>query len=80
MAEPLPPTLLDAASRGTLVALSMLLASVLRRDRPRLAGPRVPARPWPSALACRSSVPPPLFEALVPRGRQGRSGGSRWTD
>jgi AraC-like DNA-binding protein len=65
MLDPLALSLVDAALRGTLLALLLLLAAVLLRDRPRL----------PAALAgvamtlglCVQVVSStPLFEARVP--------------
>ena len=64
MPASLPLTVLDAALRGTLLALLALLAVVLWRDRPRLRSARAGA-----ALALGLCVQvigaTPLFEALV---------------
>ena len=66
MTEPLPLTLVDAALRGRLIALLLLLAGMLGRDRPRL-----PAA-WAGValtlgLCVQVLSSTPLFEALVPR-------------
>lgn len=60
-----PSILIDAALRGVLIALLLLLALVLGRDRPRLSAARAGA-----ALALGLCVQvigsTPMFEALVP--------------
>ncbi len=58
-------TLLDAALRGTLIALLLLLAAVLLRDRPRVsaAGASVVMM---LGLCVQVIGATPLFEALVP--------------
>lgn len=65
MTDPHALTLVDAALRGTLLALLLLMATVLWRDRPR-----APAARAGSALClglCVQTVSAtPLFEALVP--------------
>ena len=64
MPDPLP--LVDAALRGMLVALLMLLALVLWRRRPRVpAGLAGVATSLGLCVQVVSSTP--LFEALVPR-------------
>ena len=66
MTEPLPLTLVDAALRGTLIALLMLLAGVLGRDRPRLPAARAGVA-LTLGLCVQVLSSTPLFEALVPR-------------
>jgi AraC-like DNA-binding protein len=66
MPAPLPSTLLDAALRGTLVALLMLLAAVLGRDRPRLPAARTGVA-LTLGLCVQVVSSTPMFEALVPR-------------
>lgn len=66
MSDPLPLTLFDGALRGTLVALLMLLAAVLRRDRPRLPAARAGVA-LTLGLCVQVVGSTPLFEALVPR-------------
>jgi AraC-like DNA-binding protein len=66
MSEPLPSTLFDAALRGTLIALLMLLAVVLGRDRPRLAAARAGVA-LTLGLCVQVVASTPTFEALVPR-------------
>jgi AraC-like DNA-binding protein len=66
MPEPLPATLLDAALRGMLIALLMLLAVVLGRDRPRLAAARA-GMALTLGLCVQVVGSTPAFEALVPR-------------
>ena len=66
MTDPTPLTLLDAALRGTLLALLLLLAGVLARDRPRLAAARVGVALM-LGLCVQVVSSTPLFEALVPR-------------
>ena len=69
MSDPTPLTLLDAALRGTLLALLLLLAGVLARDRPRLAAARAGVALM-LGLCVQVISSTPLFEALVPRGWQ----------
>ena len=66
MPEPLTLTLLDAALRGTLVALLLLQAAVLWRDRPHLPAARAGVA---MALGvCEQVVSAtPLLEAALPR-------------
>ena len=66
MPEPLPLTLVDAALRGTLIALLLLLAGVLGRDRPRLPAARVGVA-LTLGLCVQVLSSTPLFEALMPR-------------
>ena len=66
MSDPTPLTLFDAALRGTLLALLMLLAGVLARDRPRLAAARAGVALM-LGLCVQVVSSTPLFEALVPR-------------
>ena len=66
MLEPLPPTLVDAALRGTLIALLLLLAGVLGRDRPRLPAARAGVA-LTLGLCVQVLSSTPMFEALVPR-------------
>lgn len=66
MPEPFPATLLDAALRGMLIALLMLLAVVLGRDRPRLAAARAGVA-LTLGLCVQVVGSTPAFEALVPR-------------
>ena len=66
MSEALPLSLADAALRGVIVALLVLLAGVLRRDRPRLASARVGVV-FTLALCVQVVGSTPLFEAQVPR-------------
>ena len=65
MPEPLPLTLIDAALRGTLVALLLLLAAVLRRDRPRLLAARAGVL-MTLGLCVQVVSSTPLFEDRVP--------------
>lgn len=66
MADPQLPTLLDAALRGTLVALLLLLAAVLLRDRPRLPAARAGVA-MVLGLVVQVVSSTPWFEATVPR-------------
>lgn len=66
MPDSVLPTLLDAALRGTLLALLLLLAVVLWRDRPQLSTARVGAA-LALGLCVQVVSSTPLFEALVPR-------------
>jgi AraC-like DNA-binding protein len=64
-----PTALLDAALRGVLLALLLVLASVFGRDRPRLPAARTGAL-LALGLCVQVIGATPLFEALVPRGWQ----------
>lgn len=66
MADPQLPTLLDAALRGTLIALLLLLAAVLLRDRPRLPAARA-GMALALGLVVQVVSSTPWFEASVPR-------------
>lgn len=66
MSDPLVPTLLDAALRGTLVALLLLLAVLLQRDRPHLPAARAGVA-LTMGLVVQVIGSTPLFESLVPR-------------
>jgi AraC-like DNA-binding protein len=67
MPAPLPPsTLLDAALRGVLLALLLMLARVLGRDRPRLPAARAGVA-LTLGLCIQVIGSTPMFEALVPR-------------
>jgi AraC-like DNA-binding protein len=66
MSESLPSTLFDAALRGMLIALLMLLALVLARDRPRLAAARAGVA-LTLGLCVQVLASTPTFEALAPR-------------
>jgi AraC-like DNA-binding protein len=58
--------LVDAALRGTLVALLVLLAATLQRDRPHLPAARAGVA-MALGLCVQVVSSTPLFEALVPR-------------
>lgn len=64
-----PTALLDAALRGVLLALLLVLASVFGRDRPRLPVARTGAL-LALGLCVQVIGATPLFEAFVPRGWQ----------
>ncbi|KQX18980.1 helix-turn-helix domain-containing protein [Variovorax sp. Root434] len=64
-----PTTLLDAVLRGVLLALLLVLALVLGRDRPRLTVARAGVL-LALGLCMQAIGSAPLFEALVPRGWQ----------
>ncbi|KQX91217.1 AraC family transcriptional regulator [Variovorax sp. Root473] len=64
-----PTTLFDTALRGVLLALLLVLALVLGRDRPRLPAARAGAL-LALGLCVQVIGAMPLFEALVPRGWQ----------
>ncbi|MDR6534447.1 helix-turn-helix domain-containing protein [Variovorax soli] len=66
MTDALPLTLFDAALRGMVLALLLLLAWVLGRDRPRLPAARA-ALAMTLGLAVQVISSTPLFEAQVPR-------------
>ena len=61
-----PSNLADAALRGVLIALLLLLGLVLGRDRPRLPAARAGAA-LALGLAVQVVGSTPTFEALVPR-------------
>jgi len=63
---PALPTLLDAALRGVLLALLLMLALVLGRDRPRLAVARAGVL-LTLGLCVQVIGSTPLFEAAAPR-------------
>jgi len=65
-ADALPSTLLDAALRGVLIALLLLLAVVLGRDRPRLPAARTGVL-LTLGLCVQVIGSTPAFEALAPR-------------
>ncbi|WP_432728754.1 helix-turn-helix domain-containing protein [Variovorax sp. W6] len=66
---PAPITLLDAALRGVLLALLLVLVLVLGRDRPRLPAARAGAL-LALGLCIQVIGSTPLFEAAVPRAWQ----------
>jgi len=66
MPDPLLPILLDAALRGTLIALLGLLAAVLLRDRPRLPAARAGVA-LALGLIVQVASSTPWFEASVSR-------------
>lgn len=66
MTDALPFVLLDAALRGALIALLVLLAVLMRRDRPQLAAARVGVA-MTVGLCVQVISSTPLFEAAVPR-------------
>ncbi len=66
MTDSTPLSLLDAALRGTLLALLLLLAGMLARDRPRLAAARTGVALM-LGLCVQVVSSTPRFEALVPR-------------
>jgi AraC-like DNA-binding protein len=66
MTDSLPMDLVDAALRGTLVALLVLLAATLLRDRPQLPAARAGVA-MALGLCVQVVSSTPLFEALVPR-------------
>jgi len=61
-----PLILVDAALRGMVVALALLLAAVLWRDRPRLPAARAGVA-MTLGLCVQAVSSAPLFEAMVPR-------------
>ena len=69
MSDPSPLSLVDSALRGMLLAVLLLLAGVLARDRPRLAAARAGVMLM-LGLCVQVVSSTPLFEALVPRGWQ----------
>jgi len=66
MPDPTTQALLDAAMRGTLIALLLVLALVLRRDRPALGASRASAALC-LGLCVQVVSSAPYFEAQVPR-------------
>ncbi|MDP3653995.1 MAG: helix-turn-helix domain-containing protein [Rhodoferax sp.] len=62
----LPLVLVDVALRGALIALLVLLATVMRRDRPQLAAARVGVA-MALGLCAQAISSTPLFEDMVPR-------------
>jgi|CXWL01.1.fsa_nt_gi AraC-like DNA-binding protein len=66
MLAPQALALIDAALRGTLLALLLLLVTVLRRDRPQLPAARIGVALC-LGLCVQVVSATPLFEALVPR-------------
>jgi AraC-like DNA-binding protein len=66
MPAALPSILLDAALRGVVLALLLLLALVLGRDRPRLPAARAGVA-LTLGLGVQVIGSTPLFETLVPR-------------
>jgi AraC-like DNA-binding protein len=66
MSESLPLSLVDAALRGVVVALLVLLAGVLRRDRPRLPAARIGVV-FTLALCVQVIASTPLLETQLPR-------------
>jgi AraC-like DNA-binding protein len=65
----MPLSLLDALLRGTLVALLLLMALLLLRDRPRLAAARAAAALC-AGLVVQTLSATPWFEAHAPRAVQ----------
>ncbi len=61
-----PLVLIDVALRGALFALLVVLAAVMRRDRPQLAATRVGAA-MAFGLCVQVVSATPLFEEMVPR-------------
>lgn len=64
--ESLPLVLVDVAIRGALIALLLVLATVMRRDRPKLAAARVGVA-MALGLCVQVISATPLFEDMVPR-------------
>ncbi|MEO7108566.1 MAG: AraC family transcriptional regulator [Rhodoferax sp.] len=62
----LPLLLADVALRGALIALLVVLATVLHRDRPQLAATRVGVA-MATGLCVQVISATPLFEEMVPR-------------
>ena len=62
----LPLLLTDVAIRGALIALLVVLATVMRRDRPHLAATRVGVA-MALGLCIQVVSATPLFEEMVPR-------------
>ncbi|MES2584802.1 MAG: AraC family transcriptional regulator [Pseudomonadota bacterium] len=63
---PGPLVLVDVALRGALIALLVVLATVMRRDRPHLAAARVGVA-MVLGLCAQVISATPLFEDMVPR-------------
>ena len=61
-----PLVLVDVAMRGALIALLLVLATVMRRDRPQLAAARVGVA-MALGLCVQVISATPLFEDMVPR-------------
>lgn len=61
-----PLALVDVAMRGALIALLLVLATVMRRDRPQLAAGRVGVA-MALGLCVQVISTTPLFEDMVPR-------------
>lgn len=61
-----PLVLVDVAVRGALIALLLVLATVMRRDRPQLAAARVGVA-MALGLCVQVVSATPLFEDMVPR-------------
>lgn len=61
-----PLALVDVAMRGALIALLLVLATVMRRDRPQLAAGRVGVA-MALGLCVQVISATPLFEDMVPR-------------
>lgn len=64
--DSLPLVLVDVAIRGALIALLLVLATVMRRDRPQLAAARVGVA-MAVGLCVQVIGATPLFEEMVPR-------------
>jgi hypothetical protein len=65
LTDPQSTVLVDAALRGALVTLLLLLAYALGRDRPRLAPARA-GRVLSIGLCLQTLSATPVFEAKVP--------------
>ena len=65
-ADAWPLVLVDVAMRGALIALLLVLATVMRRDRPKLAAARVGVA-MALGLCVQVISATPLFEDMVPR-------------
>ena len=65
-ADAWPLVLVDVAIRGALIALLVVLATVMRRDRPQLAAARVGVA-MALGLCAQVISATPLFEEMVPR-------------
>jgi AraC-like DNA-binding protein len=65
-ADAWPLVLVDVAIRGALIALLLVLATVMRRDRPQLAAARVGVA-MALGLCVQVISATPLFEDMVPR-------------
>ena len=73
MPEALPLILLDAALRGALLCLLLLLGTVMLRDRPRLPAARATAAMC-LGLCIQAFSSTPLVEATLPVLLQAGSG------